>query len=318
MNLLVTGGAGFIGSNFIIQELGSHPDDTIVNLDALTYAGNLHNLEEVAGNPHYYFVHGNILNRELVSHLSSEYHIDAIINFAAESHVDRSIASPDIFVATNVQGTLALLDVARQQKISKFVQISTDEVYGALGPTGAFTEQSPIQPNSPYSASKAAADMLVRAYHQTYGMNVNITRSSNNYGPRQNAEKLIPRMIQRGLAGESMPIYGDGANVRDWLYVNDNCHAIDLVLRQGRSGEVYNIGGGNERTNNEIVHLICENLHISTQRIQYVQDRLGHDFRYALDSAKLASEMGWQPAMAFEKGLAQTVAWYRANLNSKK
>ena len=311
MNILVTGGAGFIGSNFIRYLLENHTEDSIVNLDALTYAGNLHHLDNVSSDLRYHFVQGNIRNRELVRHLIAEYKIDVIVNFAAESHVDRSIENPDTFVQTNVEGTMALLDVAREADLSKFIQISTDEVYGALGKTGSFTEESPLQPNSPYSASKASADLLARAYFETYGMNVSITRSSNNYGPRQHPEKLIPRMITRGLAGKTLPIYGDGENVRDWLYVMDNCWAIDLVMRRGRAGEVYNIGGHNERSNNQIVRLICSELGISEDRIEYVADRLGHDWRYAVDSSKIERELGWQPKANFNEEFKQIIAYYR-------
>lgn len=236
MNILVTGGAGFIGSNFIHYMLEKHPDDNLINLDLLTYAGNIHNLDDVQDNPHYHFVKGNIVNRELVTHLVHEFNIDHIVNFAAESHVDRSILHPEVFVETNVQGTLALLDVAKREGVEKFLQVSTDEVYGTLGATGYFTEESPLQPNSPYSASKASADMLVRAYYETYGMNVNITRCSNNYGPYQFPEKLIPLMTSNGMEGKDLPIYGNGKNIRDWLYVSDHCQAIDLVLRNGKPG----------------------------------------------------------------------------------
>ncbi|MFC6254995.1 dTDP-glucose 4,6-dehydratase [Secundilactobacillus hailunensis] len=312
MKILVTGGAGFIGSNFIRYLLRKHPEDSIVNLDLLTYAGNLHNLDGVSDDNRYHFVQGNIRNRELVQHLITEYGIETIVNFAAESHVDRSIENPDTFVTTNVEGTLALLDVARAAEVTKFIQISTDEVYGSLGQTGTFTEESPLQPNSPYSASKASADMLARAYFETYGLNVSITRSSNNYGPRQHPEKLIPRMITRGLAGETLPIYGDGKNVRDWLYVLDNCRAIELVMRRGRAGEVYNIGGHNEQSNNEIVRLICLELGISEDHIEYVADRLGHDRRYAVDSSKIERELGWQPEADFKTEFGQTVAYYRS------
>ncbi|GAT18075.1 dTDP-glucose 4,6-dehydratase [Secundilactobacillus silagei] len=312
MKILVTGGAGFIGSNFIRYLLRKHREDSIVNLDLLTYAGNLHNLDGVSDDSRYHFVQGNIRNRELVRHLITEYGIETIVNFAAESHVDRSIENPDTFVTTNVEGTLALLDVAQATEITKLIQISTDEVYGSLGQTGTFIEESPLQPNSPYSASKASADMLARAYFETYGLNVSITRSSNNYGPRQHPEKLIPRMITRGLAGETLPIYGDGKNVRDWLYVLDNCRAIHLVMRHGRAGEVYNIGGHNEQSNNEIVRLICSELGISEDHIEYVADRLGHDRRYAVDSSKIERELGWQPEADFKTEFGQTVAYYRS------
>lgn len=310
MAVLVTGGAGFIGSNFIRHLLSQATDESIINLDLLTYAGDLHNLDGVSDDARYHFVQGNIRNRELVRHVMDEYGVDTVINFAAESHVDRSIENPDTFVETNVEGTLALLDVAKVVGVKKFVQISTDEVYGSLGPTGYFTEESPLKPNSPYSASKASADMLARAYFETYGLNVSITRSSNNYGPRQHPEKLIPRMVKRGLAGETLPIYGDGENVRDWLYVEDNCRAIELVMRRGRAGEVYNIGGHNERTNNEIVRLICGDLGISEARIEYVADRLGHDWRYAVDSSKIERELGWESKGEFEDRLERTVRGY--------
>lgn len=313
MNILVTGGAGFIGSNFIHYMLEKHPDDNLINLDLLTYAGNIHNLDDVQDNPHYHFVKGNIVNRELVTHLVHEFNIDHIVNFAAESHVDRSILHPEVFVETNVQGTLALLDVAKREGVEKFLQVSTDEVYGTLGATGYFTEESPLQPNSPYSASKASADMLVRAYYETYGMNVNITRCSNNYGPYQFPEKLIPLMTSNGMEGKDLPIYGNGKNIRDWLYVSDHCQAIDLVLRKGKPGEVYNVGGHNERTNNEIVHLIVDNLGISEDHIKYVKDRLGHDKRYAIDPTKIETELGWQPEYTFDTGIVKTIDWYKDN-----
>ncbi|MFO9711853.1 dTDP-glucose 4,6-dehydratase (plasmid) [Lacticaseibacillus rhamnosus] len=313
MNILVTGGAGFIGSNFIHYMLEKHPDDNLINLDLLTYAGNIHNLDDVKDNPHYHFVKGNIVNRELVTHLVHEFNIDHIVNFAAESHVDRSILHPEVFVETNVQGTLALLDVAKREGVEKFLQVSTDEVYGTLGATGYFTEESPLQPNSPYSASKASADMMVRAYYETYGLNVNITRCSNNYGPYQFPEKLIPLMTSNGMEGKDLPIYGNGKNIRDWLYVSDHCQAIDLVLRDGKPGEVYNVGGHNERTNNEIVHLIVDNLGISEDHIKYVKDRLGHDKRYAIDPTKIETELGWKPEYTFDTGIVKTIDWYKNN-----
>ena len=313
MNILVTGGAGFIGSNFIHYMLKKHPDDNLINLDLLTYAGNIHNLDDIKDNPHYHFVKGNIVNRELVTHLVHEFNIDHIVNFAAESHVDRSILHPDIFVETNVQGTLALLDVAKKEGVEKFLQVSTDEVYGTLGATGYFTEESPLQPNSPYSASKASADMIVRSYFETYGYNVNITRCSNNYGPYQFPEKLIPLMTSNGMEGKDLPIYGNGKNIRDWLYVSDHCQAIDLVLRNGKPGEVYNVGGHNERTNNEIVHLIVDNLGISEDHIKYVKDRLGHDKRYAIDPSKIEKELGWKPEYTFDTGIVKTIDWYKDN-----
>ena len=313
MNILVTGGAGFIGSNFIHYMLEKHPDDNLINLDLLTYAGNIHNLDDVKDNPHYHFVKGNIVNRELVTHLVHEFNIDHIVNFAAESHVDRSILHPEVFVETNVQGTLALLDVAKKEGVAKFLQVSTDEVYGTLGATGYFTEESPLQPNSPYSASKASADMMVRAYYETYGLNVNITRCSNNYGPYQFPEKLIPLMTSNGMEGKDLPIYGNGKNIRDWLYVSDHCQAIDLVLRDGKPGEIYNVGGHNERTNNEIVHLIVDNLGISEDHIKYVKDRLGHDKRYAIDPTKIETELGWKPEYTFDTGIVKTIDWYKDN-----
>ena len=313
MNIIVTGVAGFIGSNFLHYMLEKHPDDNLVNLDLLTYAGNIHNLDDIKDNPHYHFVKGNIVNRELVTHLVHEFNIDHIVNFAAESHVDRSILHPEVFVETNVQGTLALLDVAKREGVEKFLQVSTDEVYGTLGATGYFTEGSPLQPNSPYSASKASADMMVRAYFETYGLNVNITRCSNNYGPYQFPEKLIPLMTSNGMEGKDLPIYGNGKNIRDWLYVSDHCQAIDLVLRNGKPGEVYNVGGHNERTNNEIVHLIVDNLGISEDHIKYVKDRLGHDKRYAIDPTKIETELGWKPEYTFDTGIVKTIDWYKDN-----
>ncbi|MED3750950.1 dTDP-glucose 4,6-dehydratase [Geobacillus stearothermophilus] len=313
MNLLVTGGAGFIGSNFVRYMLEKYPNYKVVNYDLLTYAGNLENLKDVENHRNYTFVKGDINNRELVDYLVKTHEIDVIVNFAAESHVDRSITDPDIFVKTNVLGTQALLDVAKDNNIKKYVQISTDEVYGTLGETGYFTEETPLAPNSPYSASKAGGDLLVRAYHETYGLNVNITRCSNNYGPYHFPEKLIPLMITNALEGKELPIYGDGQNIRDWLHVKDHCAAIDLVIHKGRPGEVYNIGGHNERTNNEIVHLIVEKLGVSKDLIKYVADRPGHDRRYAIDPTKIMTELGWKPQYTFEKGIAETIQWYIDN-----
>lgn len=312
-NLLVTGGAGFIGSNFVHYMLEKYPEYKIVNLDLLTYAGNIHNLDDVMDNPNHVFVKGNITNRELVEFLVTEHQIDTIVNFAAESHVDRSILHPEVFVETNVQGTLALLHVAKTMNLEKYLQVSTDEVYGTLGETGYFTETTPLAPNSPYSASKASADMLVRAYYETYGLNVNITRCSNNYGPYQFPEKLIPLMTSNGMDGKKLPIYGDGKNVRDWLHVYDHCQAIDLVLHNGKKGEIYNVGGHNERTNNEIVHLIVEKLGLTEESIEYVEDRLGHDRRYAIDPTKIEQELGWKPKYTFDTGIEETVNWYLAN-----
>lgn len=286
-----------------------HPADLIVNLDLLTYAGNKNNLTDLKHDPSHIFVQGNINNRELVAYLIEQYHIDAIVNFAAESHVDRSILHPEIFVETNVQGTLALLHEAYRHDI-KLLQISTDEVYGSLGPTGYFTEDSPLQPNSPYAASKASADMLVRSYFETYGTHVNITRSTNNFGPYQFPEKLIPLMITRGLDGEKLPIYGDGKNIRDWLYVRDNCKGVDLVLREGKSGQIYNIGAHNEYDNNTIVQLIVKQLGLSESQITYVKDRPGHDRRYAIDPTKIISELDWKTEFSFKGGLHETIEWY--------
>lgn len=313
MNLLVTGGAGFIGSNFVHYYLQEHPYDKIVDLDLLTYAGNIHNLDDLVDERRHVFVHGNIVNRELVAYLIKQYQIDAIVNFAAESHVDRSILHPEVFVETNVQGTLALLDEAKKNQVGKFLQVSTDEVYGTLGQTGYFTETTPLAPNSPYSASKASADLVVRSYFETYGLDINITRCSNNYGPYQFPEKLIPLMTSNGMDGKKLPIYGDGQNIRDWLHVSDHCRAIDLVLHQGKAGEVYNVGGHNEHTNNEIVHLIIDQLGLSEDSIEYVKDRLGHDRRYGIDPTKIETQLGWKPLYTFERGIKETVKWYQGN-----
>lgn len=311
--ILVTGGAGFIGSNFVRFMLEKYPDYKIVNLDLLTYAGNFENLNDLVDNSNHIFVQGSITNRELVRFLIKEHNIDAIVNFAAESHVDRSILNPSIFVETNVQGTLALLDVAKEMGIEKYLQVSTDEVYGSLGEEGFFTEETPLAPNSPYSASKASADLLVRSYYETYDMNVNITRCSNNYGPYHFPEKLIPLMISNALDGKNLPIYGDGKNIRDWLHVYDHCQAIDLVLHKGKKGEVYNVGGHNERTNNQIVDIIIEKLSASPDLKVYVEDRLGHDKRYAIDPTKLETELGWVPKYNFETGILETIDWYLKN-----
>lgn len=313
MNVLVTGGAGFIGSNFVHYMLENHPTYKIINLDLLTYAGNIHNLDDVIDNPNHLFVQGNITNKELVRHLVAEHGITHFVNFAAESHVDRSILNPEIFVETNIQGTLALLNVAKEMNIEKYLQVSTDEVYGSLGAEGYFTEETPLAPNSPYSASKTGADLLVRAYYETYGMNVNITRCSNNYGPYHFPEKLIPLMITNGMDNKELPIYGDGLNIRDWLHVQDHCQAIDLVLHKGRKGEVYNVGGHNERTNNEIVDIIIDQLELPRELIKYVDDRLGHDKRYAIDPTKLESELGWKPKYTFDTGILETIKWYQEN-----
>ena len=313
MKLLVTGGAGFIGSNFVHYILEKYPEDQVINLDLLTYAGNIHNLDDVKDNPNHIFVQGNINNRELVRHLVKTYGITHFVNFAAESHVDRSILNPEIFVETNIQGTLALLNVAKEMGIEKYLQVSTDEVYGSLGAEGYFTEETPLAPNSPYSASKTGADLLVRSYYETYGINVNITRCSNNYGPYHFPEKLIPLMITNAMDEKQLPIYGDGENIRDWLHGKDHCQAIDLVLRKGRKGEVYNIGGHNERTNNQIVDIIIEQLGVSRDLITYVDDRLGHDKRYAIDPTKLETELGWKPEYTFDTGILETIEWYLNN-----
>ncbi|WP_337098189.1 dTDP-glucose 4,6-dehydratase [Paenibacillus sp. YIM B09110] len=312
MKIVVTGGAGFIGSNFILYMLKQHTDYEIINVDALTYAGNLENLRSIEQYPNYQFVKADIAE---LSELEPIFQggIDAVINFAAESHVDRSILQPDIFVRTNILGTQVLLDLAKQYNVGKFVQVSTDEVYGTLGETGLFTEETQLAPNSPYSASKAGADMLVRAYHETFGMNVNITRCSNNYGPYQFPEKLIPLMIQNALNDKQLPVYGDGLNVRDWLYVEDHCSAIDLVLHQGRGGEVYNVGGRNERNNLQVVRTILDALGKPESLITYVKDRLGHDRRYAIDADKIRRELGWEPKFDYESGIKSTIDWYLSN-----
>ncbi|MFM9276983.1 dTDP-glucose 4,6-dehydratase [Paenibacillus jiagnxiensis] len=313
MNILVTGGAGFIGSNFIRYMINKYPEYVIVNFDNLTYAGNLENLKDIELHSNYYFVKGNICDADTVNHIIRNYDIEMIINFAAESHVDRSIADPGVFIHTNVTGTQVLLHAAKECGISKYVQISTDEVYGSLGETGYFTEETPLSPNSPYSASKAGADLLVLAYHETFGLNVNITRCSNNYGPYHFPEKLIPLMITNALEDQALPVYGDGMNVRDWLHVLDHVAAIDLVAHHGKSGGVYNIGGHNEKRNIEIVEIILEYLNKPKELIRYVQDRLGHDRRYAIDPSKIEKELGWRPAYTFETGIVTTIDWYLNN-----
>ncbi|MGZ0043229.1 dTDP-glucose 4,6-dehydratase [Paenibacillus ottowii] len=312
MKLLVTGGAGFIGSNFVLYMLKQHPDYEIVNIDALTYAGNLENLKSIEDHPKHTFVKADITNAQVMDQLMQQG-IDVVVNFAAESHVDRSILEPEVFVKTNVLGTQVLLDAAKKYNVTKFVQVSTDEVYGSLGETGLFTEETPLQPNSPYSASKAGGDLLVRAYHETFGLPVNITRCSNNYGPYQFPEKLIPLMISRALSDQQLPVYGDGLNIRDWLYVEDHCSAIDLVIHQGKLGEVYNIGGNNERTNVHIVKTILEELGKPESLISYVQDRPGHDRRYGIDPTKTMNELGWKPKHSFETGIKETIRWYLDN-----
>ena len=311
MKLLVTGGAGFIGSCFVRHILNTYSDYKVVNLDALTYCGNLENLNDVKDNPNYTFVHGNICNQDLVRDIIKD--VDCVVNFAAESHVDNSIKHPEIFVETNVQGTLNLLQACKELGIERYLQVGTDEVYGSLGKTGYFYETTPIQPNSPYSASKASADLLVRAYYETYKLPVLNTRCSNNYGPYQYPEKLIPFFISQLLKGEKVPVYGDGLNVRDWLYVYDHCKAIDVVLHKGRVGEVYNIGGHNEKTNMEITHLILDAMGKDESSIKYVEDRLGHDRRYAIANDKIQSELGWEPSVTFEEGIKLTIDWYLNN-----
>lgn len=312
MKILVTGGAGFIGSNFVNYMVDKYPEYMIVNVDALTYAGNLENLKPSEGRLNYQFVRADITDAETMDQLISDG-VDAVINFAAESHVDRSITNPGIFVQTNIQGTQVLLDAAKKYNIKKYLQVSTDEVYGSLGEEGYFTEQTPLAPNSPYSASKAGADMLVLAYHETFGLPVNITRCSNNYGPFHFPEKLIPLMIINAFNNKKLPVYGDGKNVRDWLHVTDHCSAIDLVLHKGFDGEVYNVGGHNEKTNLEVVKEILKQLDKPESLIQYVEDRLGHDRRYAIDPTKLQKELGWEPGYTFETGLKETVQWYLDN-----
>ena len=327
MNILVTGGAGFIGSNFIKYMLSKY-NYNIINLDLLTYAGNLNNLDEIKHLDNYNFIKGDICDKVLLEEIFENNNIDIVINFAAESHVDRSIDGPEVFLRTNILGTQALLDTAKKywkkdfsNKYSreykqgcKFIQVSTDEVYGSLGKTGLFTEETPLCPNSPYSCSKASADMFVRAYHETYGLPINITRCSNNYGPYQFPEKLIPLMINNAINDKKLPVYGDGMQVRDWLYVEDHCSAIDAVLHKGVYGETYNIGGNNEKENIFIVNSILEALDKSENLISYVEDRLGHDRRYAIDNSKIMRELGWVPKYTFEEGIKLTIDWYLDNL----
>ncbi len=312
-NILVTGGAGFIGSNFVHHMLRAHPDYIIINFDKLTYAGNLENLQSVEHHAGYRFIKGDICSRDEVESVFKKYAIDTVVHLAAESHVDRSIMGPLQFVQTNVVGTNILLEVSRATDIEKFLHVSTDEVYGSLGSTDKFTEKTPYHPNSPYSASKAAADQIVGAYFHTFGMPVIITNCSNNYGPYQFPEKLIPLMIANALNDRPLPVYGDGLNVRDWLHVKDHCIALDCVLHKGKRGEKYNIGGNNEKTNIEIVRTILRHLGKPESLINYVKDRAGHDRRYAIDASKIKSELGWEPSFTFDKGIAETVDWYIAN-----
>ena len=330
---LVTGGAGFIGSNFIIHLMKQQPDCRIINIDKLTYAANLNNLSEIEGHPNYHFVEGDICNRGLIEDLFKEFNIYGVFHFAAESHVDNSISGPEVFIKSNIEGTFTVLDVARQSWLTapgqyrqgceehRFLYVSTDEVYGSLGSTGLFTEQTPFNPHSPYSASKAAADLLVRSYHDTYGINVVVTNCSNNYGPRQHPENLIPLIIERALSGQPIPIYGDGHYIRDWLYVLDHCKAIELVFNKGKTGESYNVGGRSERENLWIVETICKLLEKTKPSksigipsyldlITFVKDRPGHDRRYAIDATKLEQELGWHAEENIESGLKKTVDWY--------
>lgn len=329
--VLVTGGAGFIGSNFIPYFLNKNQAIHIVNLDLLTYAGDLQNLKEVEGNTRYTFIKGDICDRTLVQSIFNQYNISGVVHFAAESHVDNSIAGPEAFIRTNINGTFTLLDVARkswmeapfqpkeEKKENRFLHVSTDEVFGSLGSTGLFTETTPYAPNSPYSASKASSDLLVRSYFHTYGLNVVTTNCSNNYGPRQHNEKLIPTIIRKALSNQPIPIYGDGTNVRDWLYVGDHARGIELAFKNGKAGETYNIGGRNERTNNQIAQAICEILDeikpkesgaSYKEQITYVKDRAGHDKRYAIDASKIEKELGWKAEENFESGIRKSINWY--------
>ena len=316
MTIIVTGGAGFIGSNFIFYLLKEHPEDRVVCLDKLTYAGNLPTLEPVMENPNFRFVKADICDREAVYALFEEEHPDVVVNFAAESHVDRSIENPEVFLRTNIEGTAVLMDACRKYGIQRYHQVSTDEVYGDLPldrPDLFFTEETPIHTSSPYSSSKAGADLLVLAYHRTYGLPVTISRCSNNYGPYHFPEKLIPLMIINALHDKSLPVYGEGINVRDWLYVEDHCRAIDLIVRKGTVGEVYNVGGHNEMRNIDIVKLICKELGKPESLITHVTDRAGHDMRYAIDPSKIHAELGWLPETKFEDGIKKTIQWYLDN-----
>lgn len=317
-NVLVTGGAGFIGSNYIKHMLKCYPEYNIINMDILTYAGNLNNLNEVIDNPKYFFVKGDIRNRETVWDVFDRYNIKVVVNFAAESHVDRSIVSPGDFISTNILGTHILLDIAKEfwsinpsaNKYPidvKFIQISTDEVYGSLSDSGVFTEETSLSPNSPYSASKASADLIVQAYHKTYGLPINITRCSNNYGPNQYPEKLIPLIIKNAKENRPIPIYGNGKQVRDWIHVFDHCNAIDKVLHLGVSGEIYNVGSNFEMKNIDIANIILKKMAKPLTLIQFVEDRLGHDYRYAIDSSKIEEKLGWKPKISFYKGLEATI-----------
>ncbi len=316
MKILVTGGAGFIGGNFVHYMVNKYPQDEIVNLDLLTYAGNLETLKPVEDKPNYKFVHGDIADREFIMELFAKEKFDVVCNFAAETHVDRSVNDPGVFVRSNVMGTQVLLDAAKEYGVTRYHQVSTDEVYGDLPldrPDLMFTEETPIHTSSPYSASKAGADLLVLAYYRTFGLPVTISRCSNNYGPYHFPEKLIPLMISRALADEELPVYGNGENVRDWLYVEDHCSAIDLIIRNGKVGEVYNIGGHNEKTNLEVVKTVLKALGKPESLIKFVTDRPGHDRRYAIDPTKLEIELGWKPKHNFETGIQATIQWYLDN-----
>ncbi|MGJ8761471.1 MAG: dTDP-glucose 4,6-dehydratase [Polaribacter sp.] len=332
--ILITGGAGFIGSNFIPYFLNEHKNYKVVNLDLLTYAGDLSNLSEIEDNERYTFVKGDICDRDLVENLFNQYKFTGVIHFAAESHVDNSIKNPDAFVRTNVFGTFNLLDVAKKYWMespnvfkegfenSRFLHVSTDEVYGTLGETGLFTEETPYAPNSPYSASKASSDFMVRSYFHTFGMNVVTTNCSNNYGPKQHDEKLIPTIIRKAISGENIPIYGDGKNIRDWLYVLDHCTGIALAFKEGKLGETYNIGGKNERNNLYIANAICEILDEEKpkeksykEQISFVEDRAGHDFRYAIDASKIENKLNWKAQENFETGIRKTIKWYLEKYN---
>ena len=317
MNIIVTGGAGFIGSNFVFHMLNTYPDYRIICLDCLTYAGNLSTLAPVMDNPNFRFVKEDITDREAVYKLFEEEHPDIVVNFAAESHVDRSIENPEVFLNTNILGTAVLMDACRKYGIKRYHQVSTDEVYGDLPldrPDLFFTEETPLHTSSPYSSSKASADLFVLAYHRTYGLPVTISRCSNNYGPYHFPEKLIPLMISRALTDESLPVYGKGDNIRDWLHVYDHCVAIDLIVRKGRIGEIYNVGGHNERTNLEVVQTILKVLDKPETLIKFVEDRKGHDRRYAIDPHKLETELGWKPKYNFDTGIQQTIEWYLSNM----
>jgi len=311
MKILVTGGAGFIGSNFILYMMKKHPEDEIINLDSLTYAGNLENLKSVENNSNYRFVKGDICNKKIVNELVKE--CDAIVHFAAESHVDRSIENSDVFVKTNILGTQVLLDAAYGNGMKRFHHISTDEVFGELGDEGKFSETTPYNPRSPYSSSKAGADHLVRAYYSTHGLPITISNCSNNYGPYQFPEKIIPLFITNLIEGKKVPVYGEGKNIRDWIHVEDHCEAVDLILRKGKIGETYCVGGNTEIKNIELSKLILEKMRFGEEMIEYVTDRKGHDFRYAIDFSKITEELGWKPKISFDNGIKMTIGWYKNN-----